>query len=151
VSLVAILDADKEGFLRSAGALIQTMGDGPERAWESAAHADRMTDSMKGDQRDRTAARGAGGVHVQHDYAGLHCGTSKMCCRAYERDYVTIPRLPMSASFRTRAELDAFIAKLEREMREAAASLEFERAAAMRDRLRKLRNPDLVDLAREAP
>ena len=63
----------------------------------------------------------------------------------YERDYVTVPKVADELqTFRTRAELDEFIARLEREMREAAVKLEFERAAALRDRLRRLRNPDLV-------
>jgi excinuclease ABC subunit B len=63
----------------------------------------------------------------------------------YEMDYVTIPKAPDERDrFRSQAELDAFIARLEREMREAAANLEFERAAGIRDRLRRLRNPDLV-------
>ena len=63
----------------------------------------------------------------------------------YERDYLTVPTAPDERDqFKTRAELDAFLSTLEREMREAAANLEFERAAAVRDRLRRLRNPDLV-------
>ena len=63
----------------------------------------------------------------------------------YERDYVTVPKdADERDRFKTRAELEAFIARLDREMKEAAANLEFERAAALRDRLRRLRNPDLV-------
>jgi len=70
----------------------------------------------------------------------------------YERDYVTIPKARDERDqFRTQAELDAFIAGLEREMREAAANLEFERAAAIRDRLRRLRNPDLALAPAERP
>jgi excinuclease ABC subunit B len=60
----------------------------------------------------------------------------------YERDYVTVPVAPDErAGFRTQAELDAAIVELEREMRQAAANLEFERAAALRDRVRRLRAP----------
>jgi excinuclease ABC subunit B len=63
----------------------------------------------------------------------------------YERDYVTIPKAPDErARFKTQAELESFIAGLDKEMREAARNLEFERAATIRDRLRRLRNPDLV-------
>jgi excinuclease ABC subunit B len=63
----------------------------------------------------------------------------------YERDYVTVSKAPDERDqFKTRGELEAFISTLEREMREAAANLEFERAGAIRDRLRRLRNPDLV-------
>jgi excinuclease ABC subunit B len=63
----------------------------------------------------------------------------------YERDYVTVPTMPDARhEYRTRADLDAAIAALERDMRAAAANLEFERAAALRDRLKALRNPDLI-------
>jgi excinuclease ABC subunit B len=63
----------------------------------------------------------------------------------YERDYVTVPKATDERdAFRTRAELDAFIVRLEKDMREAAANLEFERAASIRDRLKRLRNPDLA-------
>jgi excinuclease ABC subunit B len=62
----------------------------------------------------------------------------------YERDYVTVPKAADERdAFRSQAELDAFIVRLEKEMREAAANLEFERAASLRDRLKRLRNPDL--------
>jgi len=58
---------------------------------------------------------------------------------------VTVPKAPDEReAFKTQAELDGFIAKLNKQMREAAANLEFERAASIRDRLKKLRNPDLV-------
>ncbi len=60
----------------------------------------------------------------------------------YERDYVTVPIAADERSkYRSQQELDAAIAGLERDMREAAANLEFERAATIRDRLKKLRNP----------
>ena len=60
----------------------------------------------------------------------------------YERDYLTIPKaLDERDQFRSQAELQAHIASLEREMREAAANMAFEKAATLRDRLRKLRSP----------
>ena len=63
------------------------------------------------------------------------------------RDYVTVAKVSEEREkFRTQAELDAYIGRLDREMREAAANLEFERAAKIRDKVRKLRNPDLVVL-----
>ena len=66
----------------------------------------------------------------------------------YERDYVTVPKqADEREQFRTHAELDAFITALEKEMKAAAANLEFERAAGIRDRLRRLRNPDLAPAA----
>ena len=68
----------------------------------------------------------------------------------YERDYTTPPLVSEFAEhFRTQAELDAHIARRQQEMREAAANLDFEKAAAIRDDIKRLRNPDLV-LARPA-
>jgi excinuclease ABC subunit B len=61
----------------------------------------------------------------------------------YERDYVTVPKAPDERDqYKTAAALGAAIANLEREMRAAAANLEFEKAAALRDRLKRLRSPD---------
>jgi excinuclease ABC subunit B len=63
----------------------------------------------------------------------------------YERDYVTIPTAPDERDrFKNQGELSAFIADLERQMRQAATDLDFERAAQLRDRLRRLRAPDLA-------
>jgi len=149
VSLVAILDADKEGFLRSAGALIQTMGRAARNVHGRAVlYADAMTDSMRQAISETERRRG-----VQEAYNAEHGITPASIVKniedvlssVYERDYVTVPKaVDERESFRTQAELDAFIVRLEREMREAAANLEFERAAALRDRLRRLRNPDLI-------
>jgi len=149
VSLVAILDADKEGFLRSSGALIQTIGRAARNVHGRAIlYADAETDSMKR-AVDETERRRA----VQEAYNAAHGITpasivkniNDVLSSVYEGDYVTIPKIADERDqFRTQAELDAFIAGLEREMREAAGNLEFERAAAIRDRLRRLRNPDLV-------
>jgi excinuclease ABC subunit B len=149
VSLVAILDADKEGFLRSGGALIQTIGRAARNVHGRAIlYADAQTDSMRR-AIDETERR----RRVQETYNTEHGITPASIVKniddvlssVYERDYVTIPKAPDERDqFRTQAELDAFIAGLERQMREAAGNLEFERAAAIRDRLRRLRNPDLV-------
>jgi excinuclease ABC subunit B len=149
VSLVAILDADKEGFLRSAGALIQTVGRAARNVRGRAIlYADSLTDSMR-QAMDETARRRA----VQEAYNTTHGITpasivkhiDDVLASVYERDYVTVATLPDEREqYRTHAELEAAIAALEREMRAAAANLEFERAAAVRDRLRRLRNPDLV-------
>lgn len=69
----------------------------------------------------------------------------------YERDYVTVPKaVEERDTFRTQAELDTFISTIEKDMRDAAGRLDFERAANLRDRLRKLRNPDLVTTPGEA-
>jgi excinuclease ABC subunit B len=149
VSLVAILDADKEGFLRSGGALIQTIGRAARNVHGRAIlYADAQTDSMRRAIEETERRR-----RVQEAYNTEHGITPASIVKniddvlssVYERDYVTIPKAPDERDqFRTQAELDAFIAGLERQMREAAGNLEFERAAAIRDRLRRLRNPDLV-------
>jgi len=149
VSLVAILDADKEGFLRSAGSLIQTIGRAARHVnGRAILYADTVTESMRQaiHETDRRRA-------VQEAYNTEHGITPASIVKhiddvlssVYERDYMTIPTAPQERdTFRTQAELDAFVTGLEREMREAAANLEFERAAALRDRVRRLRNPELV-------
>jgi len=149
VSLVAILDADKEGFLRSAGALIQTMGRAARHVRGRAIlYAATTTESMRVALAETERRR-----RVQEAYNAEHGITPASIVKqigdvlssVYERDYVTVPKAPDEReAFRTQADLDAFIAGLERQMREAAANLEFERAASIRDRLKRLRNPDLV-------
>ncbi len=156
VSLVAILDADKEGFLRSSGALIQTMGRAARNVnGRAILYADVQTDSMRRAIEETERRR-----RVQETYnvdhgitpASIVKNIDDVLSSVYERDYVTIPKARDERDqFRTQAELDAFIAGLEREMREAAANLEFERAAAIRDRLRRLRNPDLALAPAERP
>ena len=156
VSLVAILDADKEGFLRSAGALIQTIGRAARNVnGRAILYADVQTDSMRRaiDETERRR-RVQETYNVDHGItpASIVKNIDDVLSSVYERDYVTIPKARDERDqFRTQAELDAFIAGLEREMREAAANLEFERAAAIRDRLRRLRNPDLALAPAERP
>jgi excinuclease ABC subunit B len=148
VSLVAVLDADKEGFLRSAGALIQTMGRAARNVHGRAIlYADAMTDSMRqaiGETERRRALQEAYNATHGITPASIIKHIENVLSSVYERDYVTVAREPDERDrFRTRAELDAFVSGLEREMREAAANLEFERAAAVRDRIRRLRGPEL--------
>ncbi len=154
VSLVAILDADKEGFLRSAGALIQTIGRAARNVHGRALlYADRVTDSMRqamSETERRRAVQEAYNLDHGITPASIVKNIEDVLSSVYERDYVTIPKaIDERDAFHSQAELDAFIVKLESEMREAAARLEFERAAALRDRLRRLRNPDLVMANRE--
>ena len=148
VSLVAILDADKEGFLRSAGALIQTIGRAARHVnGRAILYADVHTDSMKQAMAETERRR-----RVQEAYNDAHGITPASIIKnidnvlgsIYERDYVTIPKADDERSkFRSQAELDTFMTGLEKEMRTAAANLEFERAAALRDRLKRLRAPGL--------
>ena len=154
VSLVAILDADKEGFLRSAGALIQTMGRAARNVnGRVVLYADRMTDSMKmaiGETDRRRAVQQAYNVEHGITPASIIKNIDDVMKSVYERDYLTVAREPEERErFKTRAEFERHIAGLEKDMRAAAANLEFERAAQIRDRLRKARNPDLVVIAEE--
>jgi excinuclease ABC subunit B len=148
VSLVAILDADKEGFLRSAGSLIQTSGRAARHIdGRVIMYADTMTDSMKVAIAE-TARRRA----LQAAYNQAHGITPESVVRAiddvmssvYERDYSAPARGgDVRPAFRTQAELDAEIARLNLEMKSAAANLDFERAASVRDRLKVLRTREL--------
>ena len=147
VSLVAILDADKEGFLRSSGALIQTSGRAARNLdGRVIMYADTVTASMKS-AIDETERRRA----LQAAYNAEHNITPESIVRhidevfssVYERDYSTPAVRDTKEPFRTQAELDAEIARLEREMKSAAANLDFERAASVRDRLKTLRSRDL--------
>ena len=148
VSLVAILDADKEGFLRSTGSLIQTAGRAARNVnGRVIMYADTTTDSMRVALEEMARRR-----ELQQAYNRMHGITPASIVKElddvlssiYERDYAAVPQVKeASETFRTRGELDAHVAGLEAEMRAAAANLEFERAATLRDRVRDLRRRDL--------
>jgi excinuclease ABC subunit B len=149
VSLVAILDADKEGFLRSAGALIQTVGRAARNVRGRAVlYADASTDSMRHaiDETERRR-RVQAAYNAEHGItpASIVKHIDDVLTSVYERDYVTVPVVKDERdAFKSQADLEAFVSGLEREMREAAANLEFERAAGLRDRIKRLRNPVLT-------
>jgi excinuclease ABC subunit B len=148
VSLVAILDADKEGFLRSAGALIQTSGRAARNVnGRVIMYADKVTASMTSALAETTRRRA-----LQDAYNTEHGITPESVTRqidevmssVYERDYMAGPAFGDShETFRTQAELDTEIGRLETEMKSAAVNLDFERAAALRDRLKGLRTREL--------
>jgi excinuclease ABC subunit B len=149
VSLVAILDADKEGFLRSEGALVQTVGRAARHVRGRALlYADTVTDSMR---RAMDAMRSRRARQEQYNRthgitpASIVKDIEGVLSSVYERDYVTVPAVAPAEEepVRTAGELHALMARLEREMRAAAQNLEFERAAAIRDRLKRLRTRDL--------
>jgi excinuclease ABC subunit B len=148
VSLVAILDADKEGFLRSAGSLIQTVGRAARHVHGRAImYADRMTDSMKKaiseTDRRRTIQVAYNDEHGITP-ASIIKSLDEVMSSVYERDYVTIPTSPDEAGkFKTQAELDAHVAGLQQQMKAAAANLEFEKAATIRDRIKQLKSREL--------
>ncbi len=146
VSLVAILDADKEGFLRSSGSLIQTSGRAARNVnGRVIMYADVETKSMRAalDEMLRRRARQET-YNREHDItpASIIKEIDDVMSSVYERDYVTVPVVrEAEEEFATQAELDAHLRSLEADMRAAAANLEFERAAALRDKMRALRSP----------
>jgi excinuclease ABC subunit B len=147
VSLVAILDADKEGFLRSAGSLIQTAGRAARNVnGRVLMYADRVTESMRAaiDETDRRR-RAQQAYNQAHGItpASIVKQIDDVLSSVYERDYAAVPALEPVPGFRTQEELDAHLADLARQMREAAANLDFERAAALRDRIRALERLEL--------
>jgi len=147
VSLVAILDADKEGFLRSSGSLIQTSGRAARNVnGRVIMYADTMTASMQAAIAETSRRRA-----LQAAYNEEHGITPESVVRSiddvlssvYERDYMTPATKDARDQFRTQAELDAEISRLEREMKAAAANLDFEKAATVRDMLKALRTRGL--------
>jgi excinuclease ABC subunit B len=148
VSLVAILDADKEGFLRSGGSLIQTSGRAARNVnGRVIMYANTVTASMKAALSETERRRGR-----QAAYNEEHGITPQSVVReiddvlssVYERDYGPTPSAREEReAFRTQAELEAHIASLEAEMKSAAANLDFERAAGLRDKLKALRSREL--------
>src|SRR5215831_10312088 len=148
VSLVAILDADKEGFLRSGGSLIQTSGRAARNVnGRVIMYADTMTASMKTAIAETERRRA-----LQAAYNEEHGITPESVVRridevmssVYERDYVTPPAaLDGTERFHNQQQLDAHIAGLQDQMKAAAANLDFEKAASLRDQIKRLRNPEL--------
>jgi excinuclease ABC subunit B len=146
VSLVAILDADKEGFLRSSGALIQTSGRAARNVHgQVLMYADVVTKSMRA-ALDEMARRRV----LQEAYNHEHGLTPESIVKEiddgvlgmYDRDYVTVPvAQEEKKTFATQAELDTHLRSLETDMRAAAANLDFERAATLRDQIRALQSP----------
>ena len=149
VSLVAILDADKEGFLRSGGSLIQTSGRAARNVnGRVLMYADTVTDSMRACINETERRRA-----LQQAYNEEHGITPQSIIKqidevmssVYERDYMT-PAEPRDGAkrFKTQAELDEYVAQLQADMKTAAANLDFEKAAAIRDTIKRLRNPELT-------
>jgi excinuclease ABC subunit B len=149
VSLVAILDADKEGFLRSSGALIQTIGRAARHLEGRAIlYADVMTDSMKR-ALDETSRR----RRVQVDFNERNGITPQSIMKPIdmtlvaiaEGDYVTIPaEAEPDVEDLTAEQREEFIAELEGRMREAAKKFEFEKAAQLRDRIKAMKTSAVV-------
>src|SRR6202045_426389 len=149
VSLVAILDADKEGFLRSSGALIQTMGRCARNLnGRAILYADRMTDSMRKAMGETDRRRA-----IQQAYNEENNITPETIVRPLEMSLASIIEadyVDMTSEadgipeFKSQEELDNFIVKLESDMREAAKRFEFEKAAKLRDPIKELRTKEFL-------
>jgi excinuclease ABC subunit B len=147
VSLVAILDADKEGFLRSAGSLIQTSGRAARNvSGRVIMYADTMTESMRVALEETTRRRA-----LQEAYNQEHGITPASIVKAiddvslsvYNLDYGTPAVMEEREAYLTPQELDARIESLQTQMRQAAANLDFERAATLRDKIKALKGREL--------
>src|SRR5277367_1906670 len=150
VSLVAILDADKEGFLRSAGSLIQTIGRAARNVEGRAIlYADKMTDSMRRaiDETDRRR-------EIQRAYNEEHGITPQSILSKLENSLASILKAeygdPLEEAAEgmpelgSQAELDQYIEGLETQMREAAKRFEFEKATKLRDTIKDLRTKEFL-------
>jgi len=146
VSLVAILDADKEGFLRSAVSLIQTIGRASRNvAGRVLLYADHVTESMRRamseTERRREIQRGyneANGITPQTVKRNI----TDLSMSVYEADYSVLPVAAEGAEYQ-KDQIPAIVAELESEMRRASEALEFEKAAGLRDRILTLKDLEL--------
>jgi len=143
VSLVAILDADKEGFLRSEKSLIQTFGRASRNVnGQAILYADKMTQSMDQAILETNRRR-----KIQEEYNRVHGITPQtvkksirnIMASVYEADYLTIPAVSdVREEYVPVKEIPSMIQKLKKQMKEAASHLEFERAAELRDKIHRL-------------
>jgi excinuclease ABC subunit B len=148
VSLVAILDADKEGFLRSEKSLIQTFGRAARNVnGRVILYADKMTGSM-----DQAILETDRRRRIQDEYNKVHDITPQTVKKSvrnilasiYEADYFTVPAVSdFKEGYLSPKEIPKMIEKLKKEMKEAASRLEFERAAELRDKIHELEEMEL--------
>ena len=147
VSLVAILDADKEGFLRSAGSLIQTSGRAARNvAGRVIMYADTVTESMRVALEETSRRR-----VMQEAYNTEHGITPASIVKAiddislsvYNLDYGTPAVMEDREAYLSPDELDSRIEELQGQMRQAAANLDFERAATLRDKIKTMKSREL--------
>jgi excinuclease ABC subunit B len=148
VSLVAILDADKEGFLRSEKSLIQTFGRAARNVnGQVILYADRMTGSMDQAILETNRRR-----KIQEEYNRVHEITPRTVQKSirnilesiYEADYFTVPAAAdVKEEYLPVKDIPVIVQRLKKEMKEAASRLEFERAGELRDRIRHLEETEL--------
>ncbi|HSF56686.1 MAG TPA: UvrB/UvrC motif-containing protein, partial [Candidatus Binatia bacterium] len=147
VSLVAILDADKEGFLRSDRSLIQTIGRAARNVHGTVIlYADSVTDSMRlaiGETNRRRGLQAA--FNQQHGITPQTVIKSlgSPLVRIYEADYVDVPLAAEKGSEYRSEELPRVIQRLKKEMKKAAEQLDFETAAELRDRIRTMEEKEI--------
>ncbi|HEY7139179.1 MAG TPA: excinuclease ABC subunit UvrB [Methylomirabilota bacterium] len=147
VSLVAILDADKEGYLRSATSLVQTSGRAARNVrGEVIMYADKVTESMRtalGETERRRARQAA--YNAEHGITpeSIRSAIRDVLRSVEERDYYTVEAEAPDEGFESAEALAETVKRLEGEMKDAAKRLDFERAAELRDHLRSLRKRDL--------
>jgi excinuclease ABC subunit B len=155
VSLVAILDADKEGFLRSTTSLIQTIGRCARHVEGRAIlYADRITGSMAaaiGETNRRRNKQLAYNTENNITPMSIIKGVDMELAKIVEADYVMIPLAEddldrATAGIKNEEQMAAMLAQLEIQMREAAKKFEFEKAATLRDKIRSLKQRDLAGL-----
>ncbi len=152
VSLVAILDADKEGFLRSQGSLIQTIGRAARHInGKAILYADVMTDFMRKaiDETNRRRAKQVA-YNIENNIIpqSIVKPIDMALVQTAEADYVTVPVDLPDEEIAGPEQRDALLADLENRMREAARNFEFEKAARFRDRLRALKTRELFVASR---
>jgi len=150
VSLVAILDADKEGFLRSAGSLIQTMGRAARHLnGRAVLYADVYTDSMRRAIGETNRRRTIQEQYNEENHIipqSIIKPIDMSLVRIAEGDYVTVPVEPEDpAEEMTTEQREKFIRDLEESMRDAAKRFEFEKAAQLRDRIKALKSPRVYE------
>ncbi len=150
VSLVAILDADKEGYLRSERSLIQTIGRAARNAnGQVVLYADKVTDSMRRAIDETNRRRSVQQAYnVEHGITPqtIQKAISSSWAETSEADYVDVTKIAEEGEEfgdLSLAEIPRKVANLQKEMREAAAQLEFERAAVLRDAIQRLREYEL--------
>ena len=150
VSLVAILDADKEGFLRSERSIIQTCGRAARNVNGTVIlYADQITDSIRKAVEETNRRR-----RIQKEYnrknnitpESIKKNIDDILSSVYEADYITIPKVEVKEEGREYGRIDQIrreIDTLKEEMRQAAEDLEFEKAAFLRDRIKRLEEMEL--------
>jgi len=152
VSLVAVLDADKEGFLRSTTSLIQTMGRAARHInGRAILYADVITGSMKAAIEETNRRRAAQQRFNEENNITPQSIVKPLdpeMARIYEGDYYELPAVAEEAvNYSSAEELEREIQRLESEMRQAAKQFEFEKAAALRDQVKKLKKTALEFLS----